>query len=162
MDDLDGLVEISKKTFVDAFEKDNDPEDFETYINTAFNREKLFAELMNKHTEFYKVYCDDALAGYLKLNQNSAQTDIKLSESLELERIYMLENFQGRKIGKWMLEEVKRMAFERKKEFLWLGVWEKNEKAIAFYERNGFSKFGMHPYYIGKDKQMDWLMRYDL
>ncbi|WP_273568753.1 GNAT family N-acetyltransferase [Maribacter halichondriae] len=162
LDDLDELVEISKKTFVDAFERDNDPEDFNDYINYAFNKKKLRTELLNKDSDFYKVHCDAVLAGYIKLNQNDSQTDVNLSESIELERIYVLKDFQGRKIGQWMLDQVKGMAFARQKAFLWLGVWEKNEKAIAFYERNGFSKFGVHPYYIGKDKQMDWLMRYDL
>ncbi len=159
---LDELVQLSKKTFVDAFENDNDPEDFKAYIEFAFDREKLKAELSSKDSYFFFAWVDNALAGYFKLNKNQNQTDIKLGESMELERIYVLEAFQGRKIGEWLLNNTKRIAFEEQKTFLWLGVWEKNTKAIAFYQRHGFVKFGTHPYYIGRDEQTDWLMRFDL
>ena len=159
---LDDLAQISRATFVAAFEKQNNPEDFKAYVDMAFATETLRNELLNKDSFFYFVYSSDDLAGYFKLNQNQAQTDLKRPESIELERIYVLEGFQGQKIGQWMLKEIMTLAYALKKEFLWLGVWEKNERAISFYENNGFSKFGRHPYYIGKDKQMDWMMRFDL
>lgn len=160
--DLNTLVEITRKTFVDAFEKDNDPEDFNTYIDKAFDKNNIEQQLGNPDSIFYFVYKDEVLSGYFKLNEHAAQTDIKSEESIELERIYVLQDFQGQKIGQWMLKEVVNLARSMQKEFLWLGVWEKNSRAIAFYENNGFSKFGKHPYYIGKDKQMDWLLRIDL
>ncbi|MFH6602995.1 GNAT family N-acetyltransferase [Maribacter algicola] len=159
---LSDLVKISRKTFVEAFEKDNKPEDFNNYVNRAFDRENLKKQLSNKDSYFYFVYLDWSQVGYFKLNLKQAQTDLKRPESIELERIYVLKEFQNRKIGRWILQEAIKIAQEMQKEFLWLGVWEKNERAISFYEKNGFSKFGMHPYYIGSDKQMDWLMRFDL
>ena len=87
---------------------------------------------------------------------------MKLEESMELERIYVLKEFQGLGHGERILNKVKRLAVEAGKSFLWLGVWEKNTRAIKFYEKHGFVKFGTHPYYIGSDKQTDWLMRFDL
>jgi ribosomal protein S18 acetylase RimI-like enzyme len=159
---LDELVHLSRKTFVDAFEEDNDPEDFKAYIEFAFDREKLKAELTSKDSYFFFAFVDNALAGYFKLNQNQNQTDLKLGESMELERIYVSESFQGRKIGEWLLDNAIRIALDKEKTLLWLGVWEKNTKAIAFYQRHGFVKFGTHPFYIGKDEQTDWLMRVDL
>ncbi len=161
-DALDDLVQISRKTFIDAFEAQNDPIDFRTYINFAFDRENLLRELGDTDSTFYFVLKDGALAGYFKLNQNGSQTDIKLPTSLELERIYVLETFQGQKIGQWMLDKAKKIAFDTGKQFLWLGVWEKNTSAINFYQRHGFVQFGTHPYHIGKDEQTDWLMRFDL
>ncbi len=162
MDCLDELLQISKKTFVDAFEKDNDPEDFNAYITTAFDRKKLEEELMDPDIEFYFVYLEDTLAGYFKLNENHSQTDIKRPESIELERIYVLQSFQGNRIGEWMLWEAQKIGAKKGKEYLWLGVWEKNVQAIKFYLKHGFIKFGTHPYYIGKDEQTDWLMRVNL
>jgi len=159
---LDDLAVISRKTFVDAFEKDNSPEDFKHYLDEAFDKEVLKRQLANNDSSFYFVFADGALAGYFKLNRNQAQTDLKLPESIELERIYVLQDFQGNNIGQWMLNEIKKISIERQKEFIWLGVWENNLKAISFYNKNGFVKFGMHPYYVGNDKQMDWLMRCDL
>lgn len=160
--DLVRLKAISKTTFIDAFEKDNNPEDFKAYIDFAFDGSKLLEELENPGTTFYFVYKDDHLVGYLKLNEKEAQTDIKSEEGMELERIYVLKDFQGQHIGLWMLDEVKKLAFHKNKTFLWLGVWENNPKAIKFYQKHGFTKFGTHPYYIGNDEQTDWLMRFEL
>ena len=159
---LDRLVEISKTTFIAAFQDQNDPTDFNSYIVRAFSRERLHAELLDTNTEFYLVYVEKALAAYFKLNSHDAQTDIKQKESMELERIYVLEDFQGQQLGKQLLQLVKRLAKAQGKTFLWLGVWEKNGRAIQFYQRHGFYKFGTHPYFIGTDEQTDWLMRYDL
>ena len=162
IDHLDQLTKVSRKTFIDAFEADNDPKNFQDYINFAFDKNKLGKELINPNTSFYFVYTDNDLVGYFKLNESLAQTDIKAKESIELERIYVLHQFQGKKIGQWMLDRIKELAFRKGKSCLWLGVWQKNTKAIKFYEKHGFSKFDTHPYYIGKDKQTDWLMRFDL
>lgn len=162
IDDLSLLTEISRRTFEQAFEKENDAADFETYLKTAFSPTRLGAELNNANTVFYFIVVSSDLVGYLKLNENAAQTDIKLGEAIELERIYIRPPFQGLKIGHWALNEVKKIAFRKQKTFIWLGVWEKNQRAIEFYQRHGFSKFGTHPYYVGKDKQTDWLMRFDI
>ena len=162
LSDLEQLVQISKSTFIDAFEGENNPGDFKTYLNFAFNKSKMKEELVNLYTSFFFVYLDNDFVGYFKLNESEAQSDLKAEDSLELERIYVVQKFQGQGIGKSMLPYIIKLATKTTKTFLWLGVWEHNKAAIKFYERNGFSKFGMHPYYIGKDKQMDWLMRYDL
>lgn len=159
---LDTLVEVSKATFITAFKDQNNPDDFDAYIAHAFSRPRLYTELNNAETAFYFVYGNGELVGYFKLNTNNAQTDIKLPESMELERIYVLRNFQGRGLGEIIVEKAKKMAKDLGKAFLWLGVWEKNQRAIKFYERQQFYQFGTHPYYIGNDKQTDWLMRSDL
>ena len=159
---LKELIKISRKTFIDAFEAVNEPEDFKAYIDFAFDRQKLSKELNDPNTFFYFAYHSNELVGYFKMNENESQTDIKLAEGIEIERIYVLERFQGMTIGQSMLDQIKQMAVAMNKAYLWLGVWEKNSKAITFYEKQGFSKFDMHPYYIGKDRQIDWLMRFEL
>ncbi|MEE9361811.1 MAG: GNAT family N-acetyltransferase [Cellulophaga sp.] len=159
---VEELMKISKKTFIDAFEEDNEPEDFKNYIDLAFDKERVLEELKNEHSYFYFVYKELDLVGYFKLNAEDAQSDVKDSSAMELERIYVLQEFQGLKIGQWMLDEVKEIVLEKGKKYIWLGVWEKNLSAIKFYQKYNFFKFGEHPYYIGKDKQTDWLMRYDV
>jgi ribosomal protein S18 acetylase RimI-like enzyme len=161
-DDLDQLVLISRTTFSTAFEADNNPDDFKTYIDFAFHRDKLADELNDPNTSFYFVYLKNDLVAYFKLNENEGQSDLKGKDSMELERIYVLHDFQGKGLGKCILQEIKRLTAKAAKAFLWLGVWEQNKKAIKFYEENRFYKFGTHPYFIGKDKQLDWLMRFDL
>ncbi|MCR9226458.1 MAG: GNAT family N-acetyltransferase [Flavobacteriaceae bacterium] len=160
--DLDTLVNISKTTFSDAFEKDNGPEDFRAYINEAFCPEKLANELANKDSLFHFVYDHEELVGYFKLNIDAAQTDVLDPNALEIERIYVLAEHQGKKIGSWMLNEIIVKAGALSKNYIWLGVWEHNPKAIQFYQGHGFAKFGEHPYHVGSDKQTDWLLRLEV
>jgi len=160
--DLQDLVEISIKTFVSAFEKQNDPEDFKTYIHKAFSKEQLEKELLDPDVRFYFVYKENNLVGYYKLNSKNAQTEPLGDDSIEIERIYVLDEYQGQNIGMDMLLKIIDIAKNEKNIFLWLGVWEKNTSAIRFYERYGFIKFGTHPYIIGNDIQTDWLMRLNL
>ena len=162
LEDLEILVEISRITFVAAFEKHNNPEDFKAYMKTALGNDKLTKELLDANTRFYLVFSNDDLVGYFKLNLNGAQTEPFGNASVEIERIYVLEEFQGQQIGKHMLFKIIEMAKQEQMTFVWLGVWEMNTSAIRFYERHGFVKFDTHPYYIGKDEQTDWLMRLDL
>lgn len=161
-EDLDALVKLSKETFIAAFEKDNDPDDFKAYIQKAFDPQKLASELSDQDTYFYFVEDEGTLVGYFKLNIGQAQTDVHDSDSLEIERIYVVEGHQGKSIGTLMLQEIIQLAKKMQKTYIWLGVWEHNPKAIRFYQRHHFQKFGEHPYYIGNDKQTDWLLRLDL
>lgn len=155
-------MEISRKTFVDAFEKDNDPLDFKTYVNLAFAKETMIQQLCNPDSCFYFLLVNDELAGYFKLNENQSQSEKMPDEALELERIYVLTNFQRMGLGSFILKEAIRIAMAKKKNQLWLGVWQENLDAVRFYEKHGFIKYDTHPYYIGNDKQTDWLMRIDL
>lgn len=162
MADLDELILISRETFTEAFAAQNNPEDFEHYLNTALTKDKIVRELEHPQTSFYFVKKSKETVGFFKINDATAQTDINDNTSYELERIYVLSNHQGHGIGEWMIKQVIHLSQEAKKEYIWLGVWEENIRAIRFYENKGFIKFGRHPYYIGKDKQMDWLMKLDL
>lgn len=156
------LTKFVRKTFAEAFEVHNTVENFSSYVNTYLTREQLGRELEHPDSNFYFVHFGDDLVGYFKVNEHGAQTELKKEESMELERIYVDARFQGRNIGSWMLQQVIAMAHREGKSFLWLGVWVYNTAAIRFYERQGFVKFGEHPYYIGTDRQIDWLMRVDL
>lgn len=156
---LKELQHISKETFIDAFEKQNNPQDFWEYVNHAFSEETLSKQLLQKGTAFYFAYSNSSLVGYFKINAGNAQSDVKDPESLELERIYVLKAYQGKQFGAKMLEKAISIAKEMRLKYLWLGVWEHNTSAIRFYERFGFKKFGEHPYIIGNDVQTDWLMK---
>ena len=160
--DLDQLITISRDTFITAFEHDNNPDDFNAYIETAFSKETIHEELLQPESDFYFVYYETVLAGYFKLNRGDAQNEQFDVPSIELERIYILASFQNKGIGSSLIALIIELAKKKDVKFLWLGVWEKNTKAIQFYLRHHFTKIGEHPYYIGKDKQTDWLMKYVL
>lgn len=161
-DDLDKLRELSIQTYYNTFAAQNTPEDMSEYLNNAFDREKLHKELSDENSMFFFLYFNKKLAGYLKLNEAPSQTDINDKDSLEIERIYVSEEFQGEGLGRYMIEQALCIAQKRKKKYAWLGVWEKNEKAIRFYERNGFFKIGSHNFVMGKDMQTDYIMRKNL
>ena len=162
LEDLDELRALSIRTYYETFAALNTPEDMEEYLSRAFDREKLQRELENKNSMFFFLYSDDKLAGYLKVNEAQSQTDVNDADSLEIERIYVSSEFQGKSLGRYLMERAIAMAVERRKKYAWLGVWEKNEKAIRFYKRNGFYKIGTHTFVMGEDVQTDYIMRKDL
>ena len=160
--DLEKLSEISKDTFTKAYKALNNPVDFESYINTAFSFSALERQLQNKNSHFFFVYQELELVGYFKLNEYDAQTELQENNGIELERIYIKDKFQGNKFGAKTITQIIKIAYEKEKQYIWLGVWERNLDAIRFYQTHGFIKFDKHPFYIGEDKQIDWLMRKEL
>ena len=157
--DVEELLSLSRKTFYDAFEHLNNKDDFEAYTAIAFTSQKLLGELENPHSQFYFAIIDDEKVGYMKLNYSSAQTELQDENSVEVERIYVLANQQGKKIGNQLLDYAIDKAKIEGKHSIWLGVWEHNQAAQRFYERNGFKAFGSHKFWVGKDEQTDILMR---
>jgi diamine N-acetyltransferase len=160
--DLQQLVSISKQTFFEAFSDNNSAEDMEKYLDNSFSKEKLSGELRNPDSEFYFALHADIVAGYLKINFGSAQTDLKDGDSLEIERIYVLKEFHGQKVGQALFDKALSIARQKKMNYVWLGVWEKNARAIRFYKKNGFVEFDTHIFKLGNDEQTDILMRLHL
>ncbi|MDX1333943.1 MAG: GNAT family N-acetyltransferase [Robiginitalea sp.] len=162
LSDLEVLRQIALETFKAAFAAQNDPEDFEAYLREAFSTERLRMEMAEPQSRFFFLYEREHLAGYAKVNTGKAQSEPQDAGALEIERIYVREPFQGKGLGSWLLRRLISLAREEGKTYLWLGVWEENKEAIRFYKRHGFAIFGKHPYYIGSDRQMDWMMRLNL
>ena len=162
LQDLESLQKISIETFYQTFADSNSAENMKEYLENAYNEEKLYKELSNPNSSFFFVYVDERLAGYLKLNEFPSQSDINDIDSLELERIYILKEFQGAGLGKDLLGHAISIAIEHGKKYIWLGVWEHNEKAKRFYQKNGFYRIGEHSFVVGDDVQIDYVMRKDL
>lgn len=157
-EDLGLLQEISVETFNETFKNQNSPENMKAYLEKAFNLKQLEKELSNISSEFYFVYSNEEIAGYLKLNTNDAQTEIMGNDSLEIERIYIRKKFHKQGLGKYLINKAIEIAIERNKEKIWLGVWEKNESAITFYKKMDFVHTGAHSFYMGDEEQIDFIM----
>ena len=112
-DNLNVLIEISKETFISTFEDSNTEENLKEYIESAFNTNKMYEELLNENSVFYILYDDKIPVGYLKLNEGEGQSDIKDYNSLEIERIYVVKEFQGMGIGKILLDKAIEFALDR-------------------------------------------------
>ncbi|WP_209125637.1 GNAT family N-acetyltransferase [Alkalihalobacillus sp. BA299] len=158
IEDLQMLQEISIETFNDTFKEQNSPKIMKAYLERAFNLKQLEKELSKISSEFFFVYVNNEVAGYLKVNTNDAQSEEMGEEALEIERIYIKNKFQKHGLGKYLLNKAMEIAMERNKKKIWLGVWEKNENAIAFYKKMGFVQSGAHSFYMGDEEQMDFIM----
>lgn len=152
------LQEISYETFNETFKHQNSPENMEAYLEKAFNLEQVEKELSNTSSHFFFVYVDNKIAGYLKVNTDDAQSEEMGDESLEIERIYIKNNFQKHGLGKYLFNKAIDMAMEHNKKKIWLGVWEKNENALIFYKKMGFVQTGAHSFYMGNEEQVDFIM----
>jgi ribosomal protein S18 acetylase RimI-like enzyme len=161
-DDLHLLREFSYRTFDETFKHLNTPETMEAYLEKAFNNDKMRDELTNRNSSFYFLFADKELAGYLKLNECEAQTDINDPQSIEIERIYVAKEYQGKGLGNILMTKALSIANDRGKLYVWLGVWEKNENGIRFYKKHGFYETGKHSFFMGEEEQTDFIFRKDL
>ena len=159
MNELPELQQISKQTFYETFSDVNSEENMQKFLQEAYDIDKLRVEMENPDSAFYFARLDDRIIGYLKINIGQAQTEIKDTDSLEIERIYVLKEFHGMKVGQILYEKALSIAREKHCRYLWLGVWENNARAISFYKKNGFVEFGQHKFVLGDDEQTDMMMR---
>ena len=157
--DLDKLQSIGYETYDETFRSMNIQETMDKYLQESFNKKKLLTELSNKACKFYFLYLENELAGYLKVNDASAQTDINDKNSIELERIYIKKDYKGQGLGKKLMNFVLQLAKEMNKNYVWLGVWGKNVDAISFYTKMGFYESGRHSFRMGDELQNDLIMK---
>ena len=153
------LQQISRTTFSQTFDAHNHPEDMAAYLNNSYSIGKLTEEINNPNSEFYFARVDNEVVGYLKINIGDAQTEKKDLTAFEIERIYVDSAFLGKKIGQLLFQKAIDLANQKKVAYVWLGVWEENHRALAFYKKNGFIPFDKHIFKLGNDEQTDIMMK---
>jgi diamine N-acetyltransferase len=156
------LQQISRQTFTETFAAGNTEENLKKYLADNFSIEKLTAELNDGSAEFYFAKLQNKIIGYIKLNSGQSQTEIKDDNAVEIERIYVLKEFYGKNVGKALYEKAIQVARQKKADYIWLGVWEENPRAIQFYKKNGFIEFDKHIFILGNDEQTDIMMKLPL
>lgn len=156
------LQKISTQTFLETFAEVNSATDMQHYLDEAMSVEQLELELNNVESKFYFAVKNQQIIGYLKINIGAAQTEHFNANAFEIERIYVTKNFLGKQVGKLLFDNALELAKKLKKKTVWLGVWEKNKRAINFYQKNGFIKFDSHIFKLGDDIQTDILMALEL
>ncbi|GIV27281.1 MAG: N-acetyltransferase [Bacteroidia bacterium] len=160
--EINELQKIGRQTFYETFASDNTEENMKKYLDESFSITKLTNELNDNNSEFYFATIENNVIGYLKVNFGQSQTEIKDDKAVEIERIYVLKEYHGKKIGQLLLEKAIDIARKRNAEYIWLGVWEKNHRAINFYRKNGFVEFNKHIFKLGNDEQTDIMMKLKL
>ncbi|SRR5258706_11573554 len=161
-DDAELIAEISRRTFYETFAAQNSKENMDMHMAQYYTVEKIQAELKDPFSIFLLAHDDDRLAGYAKMNDHLKEESKELENPIEIERIYAVKEMIGKGVGKKLMEKCLAAANEKHKKTVWLGVWEFNERAIGFYTRWGFEKFGEHNFPVGNDPQVDWLMKRSL
>ena len=156
--DLKELIRIGRQTFVEAFGEANTSEDMDRYLKERFSADQLLHELNHPESLFYFASIDQEIVGYLKVNTGEAQTEPLWQEALEIERIYVIQEYLGKGVGKVLFDKAIQIAKNKKIDQVWLGVWDQNPRAIRFYEKNGFKVVDKHSFKLGSDVQTDIIM----
>jgi ribosomal protein S18 acetylase RimI-like enzyme len=162
IEQVEQLQQIGRQTFSETFAESNSAENMAKYLEEAYSHEKLSTELNDPNSIFYFAMIGQDVIGYLKLNMGASQTEVKDNDALEIERIYVLKSFQGKRVGQMLFEKAIKIAKEHHIAYVWLGVWEENKKAIQFYTKNGFVEFDQHVFVLGDEAQTDIMMKLQL
>lgn len=151
--DAAALAELGERTFRDTFAADNNPDDLETYIAQTYGETQQRGEI--EHPDGVTLLVEDgsALIAFTQLRRKpSPHGDI------EIARFYVDRRHHGRGVAQTLMENVVEVARNLGATTIWLGVWERNLRAIVFYEKCGFRDIGSHPFLVGSDLQTDRLM----
>lgn len=162
VNDLQVLQKLSIETFSDTFGDFNTLQNLRAYTDKAYDLKVLLREMQEPNSEFYFIYLDQQLAGYLKININSAQSEPMTDDFLEIQRIYVRVPFKRQGLGRMLLKFAIERAEALDRPRIWLGVWEKNYPAQKFYESMGFEKYSSHTFVMGNSSQTDYILKKEL
>lgn len=160
--DLSQLQTVSRDTFLETYTATNTAENMQQYVAEKLSTAQLSSELQNPNCEFYFAADHDDIIGYLKLNAGKAQKNLQDDSAIEIERIYVLKAYQGKNIGQLLYQKAIAVAADKGVKYIWLGVWEENHKAIAFYQKNGFVEFDKCTFKLGQEVQTDLMMKKEI
>ena len=153
--DASALAELAARTFRETFAADNRPEDMAVHTAQAYGTSQQQRELTDADIVTLLVEVDGQLAGYAQLRSGVPPACVTGEEPVELWRFYIAKSWHGRGIAQALMRRVESEAYRRGGRTLWLGVWERNERAKAFYHKNGFTDVGSHVFMVGTDAQTD-------
>jgi diamine N-acetyltransferase len=153
------IAELSRKTFYDSFIADNTVENMDKFMNEQFTTEALMKEVGAPNNIFLLATDNNEVLGYVRLRENNKPPELGNANTIEIARIYAVTDSIGKGVGKALMQKSLDIAAGLHKDTVWLGVWERNQRAIDFYTRWGFEKFSTHVFMLGDDPQTDWLMK---
>jgi ribosomal protein S18 acetylase RimI-like enzyme len=148
------LAELAATTFRETYAGDVPADELERYVRSAHSQEAVERQLRDPRSVFFLATVEGRAAGYLKVNREP--------DALEIESLYVRATSQGTGIGGRLMAQAIGVASDAGLRSLWLGVWERNQRAIAFYEHLGFREYGSHAFQLGEIEHTDLLMRLEL
>jgi len=157
--DAELLADMSRRTFYDSFAAQNTQKDIDHFMRVQFAKKDLMREVDVPGNIFLLAYLGDQPAGYAFLCEKTPPPGLENVRTIEIGRLYAEQFAIGRGVGQALMQRCLEIAIKKGKEWVWLGVWEHNPRAIRFYGKWGFEKFGEHIFTVGFDPQTDWYMR---
>lgn len=157
-EDAEMLTALAARTFYDAFAETNTPENMEAYMSVAFTVERLNEELADENSRFLIAEVEGEPAGYAKLKYGDPPECIIGPNPIEIVRLYVEQKYLGVGVGGALMQACFDSAIKEGRQTIYLGVWENNPRAYAFYRKWGFEKVGEHVFQMGDDPQTDWWM----
>ena len=156
--DAASLSELAARTFRETFEASNTSEDMAKYLAESYSPEIQAREIADPDSTVLLAEKEDGvLIGYMQLFAGSTEESISGPEPIELRRFYVVREWHGQKVAQQLMDVTLEAARARGAQTIWLGVWERNPRAVAFYAKYGFSRVGEHTFVVGTDAQTDWL-----
>jgi ribosomal protein S18 acetylase RimI-like enzyme len=157
--DAELIADLSRETFYETFAADNTKENMDKFMNEQFTKQKLMDEVKQPWHIFFLAFIDEEPVGYVKLKDAAVPSQLLHQSCIEIARIYSVQRTIGKGVGKKLMQACHDVAHQKGKKILWLAVWGQNHRAINFYARWGFEKFGEQNFILGEDVQRDWLMK---
>jgi len=156
--DAASLAAIAERTFRETFAIDNTEEDINLHCAQKFSAEKQGEEISNQQLTTLLAEVAGELVGFAQLRLAHPAACVKGDRPAELHRIYVSSEWHGRGVANELMRAVYAAAAQAGSDYIWLGVWERNLKAIAFYRKCGFAVVGDHPFVLGRDRQRDLIL----
>ena len=152
------LAKLAVQTFRQTYERHSTRENMALYLSTSFSPDKQLSEINDVNMETWILEKGADLVGFMQLRSKKCPISQGADSDYELWRIYVDASYQGKGLGAQLLDQAVKSAERKNSALIWLGVSEYNEKAITFYERNGFEEIGEHIFMLGDDPQRDLVM----
>jgi len=152
------LAEFGRRTFEETFGAANTPEDMAAYLSSNYGLPQQTAELEDPDIITLVVESESQLMAYAQVRRGPAPEILKLDSPVELWRFYVDRPWHGRGLAQQLMEHVHTAASELDGQIIWLSVWDQNERAIAYYKKSGFRIAGTRDFWLGSDKQTDFVM----
>jgi diamine N-acetyltransferase len=159
LQELPQLRELAIKTYRDTFAASTSEKDLIGFFNEAYTLPQFEKEYYEQAAQYLLAWEGDTLVGFLRWRLSNEVEQYLGKNTLEVHRLYVHTHHKGKKIGSALMTAALDYATEKKFEWIWLGVWERNFSAQAFYKSYGFEKFSQHVFLVGDDPQIDWLLK---
>jgi GNAT superfamily N-acetyltransferase len=159
VEDATTVADFSRRTFYESFARHNTEENMRLYLDEQFPRERQMAEVGAPGRVFLLAYLEEELVGYASLREAPAPAGLEGGNAIEIVQLYSDQRMIGKGVGPALMQACLDIAREQHRDWVWLGVWEHNHRAIAFYAKWGFERFGEHLFIVGLDAQTDWWLR---